>query len=64
MTVYVDDFKAPYDRMKMCHMLADSDAELHTVADLIGVARRWHQDTASGSHYDSVRVDGSDGDGN
>lgn len=54
MTVYVDDMKAGYGRMKMCHMVADSDDELHAMADLIGVARRWWQspEKTSGSHYD------------
>lgn len=46
--VYVDDMYAPYGRMKMCHMMADTEAELHTMADKIGVARRWFQ----GDHYD------------
>mgnify|MGYP006921286580 FL=1 len=38
----------------MCHMLADTDEELHAMADKIGVARRWWQSPAksSGSHYD------------
>lgn len=48
MTVYVDDMRAPYRRMVMCHMLADTEAELHAMAAAIGVARRWHQ----GDHYD------------
>lgn len=46
--VYVDDMRAPYGRMLMCHMIADTDDELHAMADSIGVARRWHQ----GDHYD------------
>jgi hypothetical protein len=54
MSVYVDDMKAAYGHMKMCHMLADTDDELHTMADRIGVARKWHQNTISGSHYDIV----------
>jgi hypothetical protein len=52
-TVYVDDMKAAFGRMKMCHMLADSDVELHAMADRIGVARRWHQaPPRHASHYD------------
>lgn len=54
MTVYVDDMRAKFRRMVMCHMLADTDEELHAMADRIGVARRWWQSPAksSGSHYD------------
>lgn len=54
MTVYVDDMRAPYGRMIMCHMLADTDEELHAMAQKIGVARRWWQspEVSSGSHYD------------
>lgn len=53
MTVYVDDMRAPYGRMVMCHMIADTDAELHAMADAIGVARRWHQKPGTPrSHYD------------
>ena len=48
MTVYVDDMRAPYGRMVMCHMAADSEDELHAMADAIGVQRRWYQ----GDHYD------------
>lgn len=54
MTVYVDDMKFAYGRMVMCHMLADTDDELHLMAARIGVARRWWQspEKTSGSHYD------------
>ncbi len=52
MTVYVDDmYRYPmgrFRRMKMSHMIADTEAELHSMADRIGVARRWYQ----GDHYD------------
>src|SRR5262249_9432125 len=50
-TVYVDDMRARFGRMTMCHMIADTDDELHAMADRIGVARKWHQIT-SDSHYD------------
>jgi hypothetical protein len=53
MTVYVDDMRAPFGRMVMCHMLADTDDELHAMAALIGVARKWHQGPPKhDSHYD------------
>jgi len=54
MTVYVDNMRAPLGRMVMCHMLADTDEELHAMAARIGVARRWWQspEKTSGSHYD------------
>lgn len=55
MTVYVDDMKAPFQpshrparRYIMCHMIADSEEELHAMADRIGVLRKWYQ----GDHYD------------
>lgn len=48
MAVYVDDMRARFRRMLMCHMIADTEEELHALADRIGVARRWYQ----GDHYD------------
>lgn len=52
--VYVDDMRAPYGRLVMCHMIADTDDELHAMADRIGVSRRWHQKPPKvrHSHYD------------
>lgn len=54
MAVYVDDMRAPYRNMRMAHMLATSEEELHAMADRIGVKRKWWQspDKTSGSHYD------------
>jgi len=46
--VYVDDMRARYGRMTMCHMAADTEEELHAMAMLIGVRRKWYQ----GDHYD------------
>lgn len=43
MTVYVDNMRASFGRMKMCHMVADTSEELLAMADRIGVARKWIQ---------------------
>ena len=48
MSVYVDNAMIPYGRMRMCHMLADTDGELRAMALRIGVSQRWHQ----GDHFD------------
>lgn len=55
MTTYVDDMAAPFNPAHrpgrtyvMCHMIADTEDELHAMAAKIGVARRWYQ----GDHYD------------
>lgn len=54
MPVYVDDMHAPFGRMLMCHMVADTLDELHAMADRIGVARRWYQGppVTRWPHYD------------
>ncbi len=43
MTVLVDNMAASFGRMQMCHMTADSTAELVEMAAKIGVAKRWIQ---------------------
>jgi hypothetical protein len=48
MPIYVDDMRADFGRMKMCHMIADTDEELRAMAAKIGVAAKWHQ----GDHFD------------
>lgn len=46
--VYVDSMRAQFGRMIMCHMIADTESELHEMAAKIGVRRKWYQ----GDHYD------------
>lgn len=52
MTVYVDDMylrpMGQYKQMKMSHMIADTEEELHHMAKKIGLKRKWFQ----GDHYD------------
>ncbi len=62
MTVYVDDmYKYPmgqFGRMKMSHLMADTDEELHDMARRIGVARKWCQHEKFGkgyTHYDIAK---------
>ncbi len=54
MSVYVDRARNGYGRMVMCHMIADTPADLHAMAEQIGIARRWFQTSppASFPHYD------------
>lgn len=54
MTVYVDSMAAPFGRMKMCHMIADSTEELLAMADRIGVQRKWLQ--KAGTHREHFDI--------
>jgi len=60
MSVYVDNMEAPFGRLIMCHMIADTHAELVAMADRIGVAQKWIQQAGNhGEHFDickSMRV--------
>lgn len=53
MSVYVDNYNAPYRNMIMCHMIADSTEELLQFVDKIGVQRKWIQKKGTYSeHFD------------
>lgn len=51
--VYIDNFNAPFRRMTMCHMIADTTEELLQMVDKIGVPRKWIQYPGTGhEHFD------------
>jgi Protein of unknown function (DUF4031) len=53
MSVYVDDMKAAYGRMIMCHMIADTHEELLSMVARIGVNRKWIQNAGKpDEHFD------------
>jgi hypothetical protein len=51
MAVYVDNAKNGFRGMIMCHMVADTLEELHTMADTLGLKRAWFQGD-NVPHYD------------
>jgi len=55
MPVYVDKPQHRVGRMIMCHMLADSMAELLAMADTIGIDRKWFQ-AQSHPHFDICKA--------
>lgn len=57
MAVYVDPAVHPFGRMIMCHLFADSEAELMAMVDRIGVDRRWAQrpPKADWLHFDIAK---------
>jgi hypothetical protein len=54
MAVYVDKAIHKYGRMTMCHMMADSTEELLSMADCIGVSRRWLQNAGQPTEHMDV----------
>jgi hypothetical protein len=56
MAVYVDKWEAPFGRMVMSHMMADTTDELNEMADKIGLPRKWIQKPGTRwEHYDVCR---------
>ncbi len=59
MTVYVDDVRHKFGNMVMCHLWADTEDELLTMVDRIGVQRKWiqgHKTLSFGRHRDASWV--------
>ena len=53
MPVYVDKLRNwGWKYGPSCHMIADTNEELHAFAAKIGLKRSWFQKTSSGPHYD------------
>lgn len=53
MSVYVDDMRADFSRMIMCHMIADTHEELVDMAKKINVAEKWIQKAGTyAEHFD------------
>ncbi len=53
MAVYVDNMKAKFGCLVMCHMIADNSEELLAMADKNGVARKWLQHAGfDAEHFD------------
>jgi hypothetical protein len=51
--VYVDNMRARFGRMIMCHMIADTTDELLSMCDKIDVARKWIQNADTPrEHFD------------
>lgn len=53
MSVFVDNARNSYGRMKMCHMIAHTTAELLAMARAIGVQEKWIQKAGTPrEHFD------------
>lgn len=53
MPVYIDNYNAPFGRMIMCHLIADTTEELLAMVDTIGVQRKWIQYPGTAAeHFD------------
>jgi hypothetical protein len=53
MPVYVDELNNWGWRLgPSCHLIADTNEELHAFAAKIGLKRRWFQKSSSAPHYD------------
>lgn len=52
MAVYVDNVRIKSRGHLWCHLVADSENELHVFAQRLDLNRSWYQKNASYPHYD------------
>jgi len=53
MSIYIDNMRASFGRMIMCHMIADTHDELIEMADKLTLNRKWLQQSNNhGEHFD------------
>jgi hypothetical protein len=57
MSVYVDQLVTrakpwAWEQRQSCHMIADSEEELHAFARKLGMSRSWFHDQSRWPHYD------------
>ncbi len=53
MTVFVDDMRASFGTMYLCHMIADTGDELRAMAELVGLRAKWIQHAGTPhEHFD------------
>lgn len=52
MAVYVDDAVHLWRGQRWAHLMADTLAELHAMAERLDIPRRAFQNRTSGAHYD------------
>lgn len=50
--VYVDNMRARFRQMIMCHMIADTPQELQNMAIRVGLRLRWYQVNGRYPHFD------------
>jgi hypothetical protein len=60
MSVYVDDYRAPFRGMKMSHLTADTDNELEAFARKLGLKPSWkrrnHYDVSESKRLEALKL--------
>ena len=54
--VYIGTRKYKYGRWVLSHMVADNLEDLHSMANAVGLQRKWFQDKPQKPHYDICQI--------